>query len=232
MKLSPRLTTILNFVPHNSIVGDIGTDHGYIPVYLIYNRISKKVIATDISEDSLDKAKDYSKKCGLEKDIETRVGDGLEILKPFEVDTLIIAGMGGLLINEILDKGKKITDSVINFIFQPMGASDELRKYLINNNFKIIDEKLAREGDKYYEIIFVQRGKSYIGKDIYYEIGEKLFINKDPLLKEFIIKKIEEYEKIIKYLNLGSSEKSREREKFLQNKIEDYKEVINYYESL
>ena len=61
MKLSPRLTTILNFVPHNSIVGDIGTDHGYIPVYLIYNRISKKVIATDISEDSLDKAKDYSK---------------------------------------------------------------------------------------------------------------------------------------------------------------------------
>ena len=232
MKLSPRLTTILNFVPHNSIVGDIGTDHGYIPVYLIYNRISKKVIATDISEDSLDKAKDYSKKCGLEKDIETRVGDGLEILKPFEVDTLIIAGMGGLLINEILDKGKKITDSVINFIFQPMGASDELRKYLINNNFKIIDEKLAREGDKYYEIIFAQRGKSYISKDIYYEIGEKLFINKDPLLKEFIIKKIEEDEKIIGYLNLGSSEKSREREKFLQNKIEDYKEVINYYESL
>ncbi|MBE6081340.1 MAG: SAM-dependent methyltransferase [Tissierellaceae bacterium] len=232
MKLSPRLTTILNFVPHNSIVGDIGTDHGYIPVYLIYNRISKKVIATDISKDSLDKAKDYSKKCGLEKDIETRVGDGLEILKPFEVDTLIIAGMGGLLINEILDKGKKITDSVINFIFQPMGASDELRKYLINNNFKIIDERLAREGDKYYEIIFAQRGKSYIGKDIYYEIGEKLFINKDPLLKEFIIKKIEEDEKIIRYLNLGSSEKSREREKFLQNKIEDYKEVINYYESL
>ena len=92
MRLSERLKAIANFVPSNSIVADIGTDHGYIPVYLIENKISKKVIGTDISKGSLDKIIEYVKQMGFEDKIDTRLGDGLEVIKPYEIDTVIIAG--------------------------------------------------------------------------------------------------------------------------------------------
>src|SRR5699024_2997163 len=131
MRLSNRLKTIGKLVPQNSIVADIGTDHGYIPAYLIKNKISKKVIGTDISKESLDKIIQYVKNLNYENYIDSRLGNGLEVIKPYEVDTVIIAGMGGVLISDILDKDKEVTDSISNFILQPMIGAEELRKYLI-----------------------------------------------------------------------------------------------------
>ncbi len=107
MKLSNRLLEVANFVPKDSIVADIGTDHGYIPVFLVENNISNKVIATDISEKSLDKTVNYIKELNLRNNIEPRLGDGLETIKPCEVDTIIMAGMGGILIIEILEKKQR-----------------------------------------------------------------------------------------------------------------------------
>ncbi|WP_406242265.1 tRNA (adenine(22)-N(1))-methyltransferase [Tissierella carlieri] len=159
MKLSERLLTLANLVPKNSIVADIGTDHGYIPAYLIENKISKKVIGTDISKGSLDKIIEYVKELGFEDKIDSRLGDGLEVIKPYEVDTVIIAGMGGLLIRDILEKHKEISNSIIDFILQPMVAAKELRQYLIENNFEIIKEELVKEENKYYEIIHAKKVK-------------------------------------------------------------------------
>ena len=84
MKLSNRLLEVANFVPKDSIVADIGTDHGYIPVFLVENNISNKVIATDISEKSLDKTVNYIKELNLRNNIEPRLGDGLETIKPLK----------------------------------------------------------------------------------------------------------------------------------------------------
>lgn len=231
MKLSPRLLAIQYFVKKNSIVADIGTDHGYIPVHLIENNISKKVIATDISNGSLDKAIEYVKELGYEKDIDTRLGNGLEVLKPYEVDTLILAGMGGLLISDIIEKDIEIAKSINNFIFQPMVAAEELRKYLYNNNLKIVDEKIIKEEDRYYEIIYVKWGKDYIEDEIYYEISKKLLDRKDPLLKEFLEFKIEKTEKILEELEKKDTEKVAERRRGLYLKIDKYKEVLKTYES-
>lgn len=231
MKLSSRLLAIQYFVKKNSIVADVGTDHGYIPVYLIENNISKKVIASDISKSSLDKAIEYVKKLGYEKYIDTRLGKGLEILKPYEVDTLILAGMGGLLISDIIEKDIEIARSINNFIFQPMVAAEELRKYLYNNNLKIVDEKIIKEEDRYYEIIYAKWGKDYIEDEIYYEISKKLLDRKDPLLKEFLEFKIEKAEKILKELGKKDTEKVAERRKGLYLKIDKYKEVLKSYES-
>ncbi|NMB26595.1 MAG: SAM-dependent methyltransferase [Tissierellia bacterium] len=230
MKLSNRLQAIANFVPKNTIVGDIGTDHGYIPVYLIENKISKKVIATDISENSLDKIIQYVKLTKYEKDIDIRLGDGLETIKPFEIDTVIIAGMGGLLIRDILDKDKEKRDSITYFILQPNIATKELREYLYENNFEIIDEKIIKEDKKFYEIIYARKGKSYIAEDIYYEIGEKLILNKDPLLKEFINNKIERAEKILEELEDKETQKSMDRYKEVTEKITKLKEVLQEIE--
>lgn len=231
MMLSDRLKTIADFVPLNSIVGDIGTDHGYLPVYLIEKGISKKVIASDISKNSLEKIIQLVKLKGLEDKIDIRLGDGLEVFKPFKVDTLVIAGMGGLLIRDILDENKKIADSIVNFILQPNTASKELREYLYENSFEIVDEKLVKEAGKFYEIIFVKRGKDYVEDDIYLEFGKRLFLNKDPLLKEYIQHKIAMVESIIGELIATDSQKSRERYFELKEKIRSYKEVLSKIES-
>lgn len=231
MKLSDRLMTIANLVSKNSIVADIGTDHGYIPVHLIENNISKKVIGTDISKGSLDKIIEVVKELGYESLIDTRLGNGLEVIKPFEVDTLIIAGMGGLLICDILDKDKKVSNSITNFILQPMVASKELREYLIENNFEILKEELVKEENKYYEIIYAKKGKSYIENRIDYEISPILISNKHPLLKEFIENKVNIAESIKKELEGIDSEKSQERYLELSNTIAEYREVLENIES-
>jgi len=229
--LSERLKAIADFVPKNSIVGDVGTDHGYLPVYLIENGIAKKVIGTDISPNSLQKIIQLVESKGLKNRIDIRLGNGLEVFKPFEIDTLVISGMGGLLIRDILDANKEITTSITNFILQPNIASRELREYLYDNNFEIIDEKLVKEFDKFYEIIWAKKGKGYLKESFYLEIGEKLILNQDPLLKEYISHKISITESIMEKLEIEKSEKSRERYMELNEKIKEYKEVLSKIES-
>lgn len=231
MKLSNRLQKMADFIPKNSIVGDIGCDHGYIPIYLIENNISKKVIAVDISENSLEKTVEFVKANNYENKIDIRLSDGLDKILAFEIDTVVIGGMGGLLIRDILDKDRKKTNTITHFILQPNIATDELRKYLYGNNFEIIDEALVKEGNKYYEIIYAKKGKDYVEKEIYYEIGKKLIENQDPLLKEFIEFKINTLEEILNELENVESEKSLERKQELEENLLELKEVIKEIES-
>lgn len=231
MKISNRLMEIVNFVPKNSIVADIGTDHGQIPIYLILNKLSKKVIATDISRGSLQKTIDYVAGLKLENHIESRLGDGLDPIKPFEIDTVIMAGMGGILIRDILEKNKEVRDSINNFIFQPMIASKELREYLLNNHFEIIDEGLVKEDNKFYEIIYAKRGLGFIEEDIHLEIGRKLIDKNHPLLGEFLQYKIDVGKSIMAKLGDTVTEKTEERRKELEKSIEEYKEVLGKIES-
>lgn len=231
MKLSMRLQKIADFVPHNSIVADIGTDHGYIPRYLIEENISKQVIASDVSKGSLDKTISYIDELKLNHKIIPRLGDGLEILKPFEVDTLVIAGMGGLLIRDILEKDKNITNSINNFIFQPMVAAKELRDYLLNNGFIIIDEELVLEEDKFYEIIFAKKGKDIVEKEIHYEISPILINKNHPILVDFLKSKIQYAENIIIELKDINTDKSKEKLDGLTVLVDEYKEVLMTIES-
>lgn len=226
MNLSPRLKRIADFAPNNSIVADVGTDHGYVPKYLIDKGISKLVIATDISKGSLQKTVDYIREENLEEEITTRLGDGLEPILPFEVDTLIIAGMGGLLIAEIMSKSMKIARSINTLILQPMVGSPELRKYLLQNQFRIIDEDLVREGDKFYEIIVAKSGLQKFGKELDYEISPVMLKKNSPVLKEFVEMKIRMNENVIEKLRNSTGEKSMSRLLELEKIVEDYREVL------
>ncbi|MCG4584521.1 tRNA (adenine(22)-N(1))-methyltransferase TrmK, partial [Anaerosalibacter bizertensis] len=96
---------------------------------------------------------------------------------------------------------------------------------------KIVDEKIIKEEDRYYEIIYVKWGKDYIEDEIYYEISKKLLDRKDPLLKEFLEFKIEKTEKILEELEKKDTEKVAERRRGLYLKIDKYKEVLKTYES-
>lgn len=227
MKLSPRLITIANLVPKNSTVADVGTDHGYIPVYLVQNNISNKVIAADVNEGPLESAIQYVTSEKLNHKIDTRLGDGLKVLSENEVDTVIIAGMGGILIAEIIEQSKALALTFKNFILQPMVASEDLRKYLYDNGYKITNEKLAREDNRAYEILFVEHGKEELEDEIYFEVGKKLIENNDPLLKFFLNKKIEKYTKIINNIKDNNSINGKSKYEKIIKKIQKFEEVIN-----
>lgn len=230
MKLSKRLQTIVDFVPAGGVVGDIGTDHGYIPACLIDSKKSNKVIGTDISKGSLDKIIQYVKLLNFQDQIDTRLGNGLEVIKPNEIDTVIISGMGGLLIRDILSKNLEITNSITHFILQPNIAAKDLREYLIQNNFKIMDEELVFEENKYYEIIYAVKGESKVEHEMDYEISPILILKNHPVLRDYINFKINSAKSIINGLIDKESEKSQLRFVELNRLIESYMEVLQNFE--
>ena len=226
MKLTPRLQAIADKVNKGNRVADIGTDHGYIPIYLIEKALSSKVIAADINEGPLDNARRQIQSKGLSHKITTRLGSGLRVLEPSEVDTVIIAGMGGLLIRDILMDSPQITKTVKQFILQPMVAQAELREWLVNNGFKIVDEVLVKEGQKYYEIILAENGRQTVEEAIYFHIGQKLFENKDPLLEEFILKHITIQKDILNSLEGQKTYNARQKYTDCRIKIQKLEEVL------
>ncbi len=154
MKLTPRLAKIVEAVPKSMCVGDIGTDHAYIPIELINKKICKRSIATDIAQGPVNNAIESIKREGLYDDniIEIRMGSGLEPYEVGEIDTAIFAGMGGELICDILKEYPDKVNSIKNFVFQPMIAQEKLRKWLHQNGFCITCEYLAKETYHIYEI--------------------------------------------------------------------------------
>ena len=120
IKLSPRLEVIAGCVAGVKSMADIGTDHGYLPVYLVENELVSRAIASDTNQQPLKKAEKIIKEQQLEKQIETRLGSGLSVLKPGEVDAVVMAGMGGLLIRDLLEAQPDVARQQKKLVLQPM----------------------------------------------------------------------------------------------------------------
>ena len=206
---SLRLKKICNLVDENSIVADIGTDHGIIPIELSKNNMSKKIIATDISEDSLEKLEQKLIYNSNIVNIETRVSDGLDCFNEFEVDTIIISGMGGILIKEILERNLTVAKSANNLILSPNNSLDVLRKFLLQNNFVIEKEDDVIENKKYYQILKVKRGKDFYRNDYEYLYGKLLIKNKSENLKLFLENELKKYRDIIDKISIESKNNKR-----------------------
>lgn len=154
LNLSPRLKKIAELVPPNCCTADIGTDHAYIPIALVSKGIAPRAIASDIKKGPLERASANIFNHGLKKKIETRLGAGLTTLsKDDKAEVIIIAGMGGILISDILEASQDIVKSAKFLILQPMTAVTELRKYLSENQYGITAEYLEAEEEKIYNII-------------------------------------------------------------------------------
>lgn len=195
--ITPRLKSILDIVETKTIA-DIGTDHAYIPIRLAEDGRIKKAIACDKNEGPIKIAKDNIKKYNLEKIIDARCGDGLKPLFKNEVETIIIAGMGGKLICNIIEDSLDIAkDSEL--ILQPMNAQYELRKRLEELNFEIVKESLSKEGFKVYNLLKVRYNSNLTKKnlsEIEYHIPQNLLSHE--LCPMLIAKKKREFEKILK----------------------------------
>ncbi len=154
MRLSKRIYKIAEKVSAGESVADIGTDHGYVPMILVRDGISPRAIMSDISEGSLAKAIETFELCGLEADpADFRVGDGLDTVDAGEVDAVIIGGLGGFTIRDILDSDIEKSKSFKKLILQPRKHSGNLRYYLYTHGWDITDEDLAPEGKFVCEVI-------------------------------------------------------------------------------
>ena len=228
MKLTNRLLKIASLVSENKRVADIGTDHGYIPVYLLNKGVIDFAILADINKGPLENSISEVKINKLEDKVDLRLGSGIEVLKKGEVDEVIIAGMGGILISELLEANKEVAHSLDKLILQPMQAQEELRKYLLNNGYEILNECLEKEDFRLYEIMEVRyTGKNTVVEDdIYYEVGKKLIENKDQLLEEFIDNKIKKYNNIIEKLGDKDSEAIISKRNLANEKIAKLKKLV------
>ncbi|MBN2261119.1 MAG: tRNA (adenine(22)-N(1))-methyltransferase TrmK [Clostridiales bacterium] len=224
MRLNQRLLMIANSVTIGNKVADIGTDHAYIPIYLVENKIADSIIASDIVEGPVLNAIKSVKKHGMEDNIKIIQASGLNGIEN-PVDTIIIAGMGGMLITEIIEENPAIAYNAKELILQPMKNSIELRKFLYENNFEIIEELIAKEGYKFYEIIKVKKGKMVILNDFEFEISKALRRNRDKNTKKFVENKIDVTKKILKKLKQESSQSQRIEEMELK-----LKKLLEVYE--
>ncbi|WP_099203256.1 tRNA (adenine(22)-N(1))-methyltransferase [Miniphocaeibacter massiliensis] len=220
-----RLLKIANLIEQNSIVADIGTDHGLIPIFLSENNIAKKIIASDISGKSLSKLVDKIYNNPYMSNIETRVSDGLNEYKLFEADTIIVSGMGGILITKILNDNLEIAKSANNLVLQANNGLYELRKFLHENGFAIIDEDDVIENKKYYQIIKTKVGlEKYEKKEEYY-FGRVLIKKKSKNLELYIDKLINDNKKLMKELNILGN-------KSIKDRITDIKKENLFYENV
>lgn len=218
LKLPDRLQKIADFIEPGESIADIGTDHGFLPIYLYETGKSPHVILSDIKKGPLEKAKENINKYDPDKVFDIRLGSGLLSIDSGEVDTIVIAGMGGLLIADILGTDQQKSKSYQKFILQPRNAQDKLRRWLLENDFLIQDETLVKEGKYICEIILAmpitrisnrqKEGDTLWIGELDFEFSPILFKNKDPLLAEFIENKIRIEKKIIKDVSRVTSSKN------------------------
>ena len=197
LMLTPRLINVVSNIK-GITVADIGTDHAYAPLYLVSEGICEKAIASDVKTGPVEIARANIAKYNLSDKIEVRMGSGLSILSPGETEDIIIAGMGGELIIEIIKANEDVARSS-RLILQPMNSQYELRHFLIENNFMIENEDISVEGFKVYNLIVAKSGKGEIfEKDIYYHLPPYLKNNKN--YKALYDKKKREFTRVIEGL--------------------------------
>jgi tRNA (adenine22-N1)-methyltransferase len=198
MILKGRIKFIADMIPECTILSDIGTDHAYIPIYMVEREKCNKAIACDVREGPVAVANRHIRQYGMEGRIETRLGSGLKPLKEDEMDVCVIAGMGGVLITEILTEGVEKAKLANALVIQPMNCIELVREWLFQNGFEILDEGLINEGFRIYNVIVARwTGKITEKELVYLYIGEKLIEKKDPLLRKYIQRRLELIDRVL-----------------------------------
>ncbi|PFA62421.1 tRNA (adenine(22)-N(1))-methyltransferase TrmK [Bacillus sp. AFS015802] len=157
-QLSKRLETVVSYIPKQAKIADIGSDHAYLPCYAVNKGIASSAIAGEVVKGPYLSAKKQVEAAGLTQEVEVRLGNGLEVIQPGEVDCITIAGMGGTLIASILEAGKDKLTNGPRLILQPNVSAKSIRTWLIDNEWDLIGEEILEEDDKLYEILIAEKG--------------------------------------------------------------------------
>jgi len=228
MKLSKRMKAVAAMVTPGNILADVGTDHGYVPIALVQGKKIPRAIAMDINRGPLQRACEHIAECQLENYIETRLSDGVEKLKVGEVDTILVAGMGGELVIRILTEGEAVCRSAKELVLQPQSELEKVRKFLREQKYKLVDEDMVIEDGKYYpmmRVVPVEEDNFWdsIPEDAIracYMYGPLLLRNGNPSLRKFLVKQHKQFHAILEEL-----EKQPESEAILNRRKEVLDEI-------
>lgn len=204
--MDKRLHRIAQLIPAGKGFVDVGTDHGYLPVYMLDHGYMGKVIASDINEVPLSCAVRNAEKAQYDDKIGFILCDGLDERVSDEVDTIVIAGMGGDTICGILDRAEWCMDSRYKLILQPMSKAEILRYWLSYNDFEITDEVFVDDCGTVYQIICAIYGKRCTLSDAELFIGRHELVRTQPIYKKLLDSNILKFERLVK--GLGHSAES------------------------
>ena len=244
MELSKRLREIVALIPQGKIIADIGTDHALLPVYLIEKGIALKAIASDINRGPFDAARQAVTAKGLQDKIDVRMGDGLSVLSPGEAQAVVIAGMGGNTIREVLATSLETVRLFERLILQPMNDVYDLRCWLVQNGWCLVDEKLVAEGERLYVIIAAEpytapacfdeallnsqppSVNNQLTTELMLEIGPCLLKKNDPNLPLLLQKMLHDNIMILKGLAKSQKPENKVKAQSIENKVSVLRGVL------
>lgn len=213
--LSERMLRTVGFVSRGNRTADVGCDHAYTSIYLVEQGIAPRVIAMDVNAGPLARAKENVKKFGMEENISLRLSDGLEALLPRETDTILIAGMGGPLMERILSAYPEKVDTVKELVLQPQSEIAEFRRFVQKIGFRITEEDMLFEDGKYYTILRAEHGEEEPWTEEEYLYGKYLRKEAYPVLREFLAQERETTREVLRGLSAAGTEKAEIRKKEL-----------------
>lgn len=221
VKLSRRLKRLADMITKGNRLADVGTDHGYVPIYLCEQNKIPSAIAMDVNRGPLERAKAHIQEAGLTAYIETRLGDGLDSLGANEADAVLIAGMGGPLTVRILTRGRAALCGVRELILQPQSEIAGVRRWLLENGYRIVQEDMVQEDGKYYPMF---RAVSCEGIEEYseeeYHYGRLEIQRSHGVLREFLEKRLAVQEQILEGLQeQGRVERLRRRRAEIEQEL-------------
>ncbi|MGY0692899.1 tRNA (adenine(22)-N(1))-methyltransferase [Virgibacillus sp. FSP13] len=230
INLSNRLKKVALFLPRGANFADIGSDHAYLPCYVCLKDSAAKAIAGEVNVGPFNSAKTTVQAYQLSDKIDVRLGDGLQVIEKDEVEQVVIAGMGGSLIQSILENGKNKLDNVEHIIAQPNVDAKGVRKWLTAHNFRLTDEELVEENGHFYEII--NAAKRHNDSPLNNWTEKELLFGPFLLAKQtstFYRKWQYELGKLIRVINQMKQATTRDEEKITQfeRELGWIKEVLN-----
>lgn len=225
-KLSERLKTVASFVKVNTILADIGSDHAYLPCFLVHEGVITKAIAGEVVKGPFESAKKQVISEGLQNNIDVRFGNGLEVISDVDnVQTVTIAGMGGPLIASILESGKDKLSKVDTLILQPNIHAKAIREWAIQEQWKIEQEVILEEHDKIYEILVLKKGIMKLSeKELL--VGPILSKEKSPIYQKKWNNELNEWLRIVNELNKIQGTGVHQKKEELEYKIALVKETL------
>lgn len=230
MELSKRLYAVSALVSEGMTVADVGTDHGYIPIYLVESGKIPRAIAMDINRGPLERAETHIRMHHLEEQIRTRLSDGVKGLHSGECDCVIAAGMGGGLVIRIMEDGEAVFKNLKEFILQPQSEIAKVRQYLCEHQYRIVKEDMVLEDGKFYPMMKIVNQETEVYNRAELQYGKLLLRERHPVLKLFLEKERRTKEQIFEKLNQEEGEQILQRKKELADEIMQIKNVLGIYE--
>ena len=230
--LDVRLTAAAELLSEGECLADIGSDHAYLPIHLLKEKKYRRAVVTDVNRGPLNNSEKNAARCGVEKRCDFRLGSGLTPLLAGECDAVSICGMGGDLIAAILGENLALARSFGRLVLQPMTNAAHLRGFLLENGFRIVEERMARDRHLFYQILSVRPdGEALPESDPFYlEFPLELARMRDAVFREYLLFKAAMEGRVLEGTRGSESFRAKEQAQRAQNRIHRLKELLQYYE--